>query len=143
MNKKVINYFIAIMGIILLACGLILIKLIHTPQGILTTLPYICVGIGCGIFGHGIGNIINSRIMYNNPDVKKQMEIEEKDERNIAIKNSAKAKAYDMMIFVFGTLMIFLALMNVDMMVILMLVTSYLFVVGYSIYFRIKYDKEM
>ena len=143
MNKKLINYFIAIIGIMLLACGLILIKLIHTPQGVLTTLPYICIGIGCGIFGHGIGNIINSRIMYNNPDVKKQMEIEQKDERNISIQNSAKAKAYDMMIFVFGALMISLALMNVDMMVILMLVTSYLFVVGYSVYCRIKYDKEM
>ena len=58
--------------------------------------------------------------MYNNPDVKKQMEIEQKDERNIAIKNSAKAKAYDMMIFVFGALMISLTLMNIDMMVILM-----------------------
>ena len=143
MNKKLINYFIAIIGIMLLACGLILIKLIHTPQGILTTLPYICIGIGCGIFGHGIGNIINSRIMYNNPDVKKQMEIEQKDERNISIQNSAKAKAYDMMIFVFGALMISLTLMNIDMMVILMLVTSYLFVVGYSVYCRIKYDKEM
>ena len=143
MNKKLINYFIVIIGILLLACGLILIKLIHTPQGILTTLPYICVGIGCGIFGHGIGNIINSRIMYNNPDVKKQMEIEQKDERNIAIQNRAKAKAYDMMIFVFGALIISLALMNVDMMVILILVTSYLFVVGYNVYCRIKYDKEM
>ena len=143
MNKKLINYFSAIIGVILLACGLILIKLIHTPQGILTTLPYICVGIGCGMFGHGTGNIINSRIMYNNPDMKKQMEIEQKDERNIAIQNRAKAKAYDMMIFVFGALMISLALMNADMMVILILVTSYLFVVGYNVYCRIKYDKEM
>ena len=81
--------------------------------------------------------------MSNNPDLKKQMEIEQKDERNIAIKNSAKAKAYDMMIFVFGALMICLALMIVDMLVILILVTSYLFVVGYSIYCRIKYDKQM
>ena len=65
------------------------------------------------------------------------MEIEQKDERHIAIQNQAKAKAYDMMIFVFGALMICLALMNVDMLVILILVTSYLFVVGYSIYYRI------
>ena len=81
--------------------------------------------------------------MYNNPNFKKQMEIEQKDERNIAIKNIAKAKAYDMMIFVFGVLMISLALMNVDMRVILMLVASYLFVVGYSVYCRIKFDKKM
>ena len=71
------------------------------------------------------------------------MEIEQKDERNIAIQSQAKAKAYDLMIFVFGALMICLALMNVDMLVILILVTSYLFVVGYGIYYRIKYDKEM
>ena len=143
MSKKLINYFILILGIVLLSYGLILLKLIHTPQGILTTLPYIFVGIGCGIFGHGTGNIINSKIMSNNPDLKKQMEIEQKDERNIAIQSQAKAKAYDLMIFVFGALMICLALMNVDMLVILILVTSYLFVVGYSIYCRIKYDKEM
>ena len=143
MNKKLINYFTVIIGIMLLACGLILIKSIHTPQSILTTLPYICVGIGCGVLGHGIGNIVNAKIMYNNPDLKKQMEIEEKDERNISIQNSAKAKAYDMMIFVFGALIVSLALMNVDMMVILMLVISYLFVIAYGIYYRIKYDKEM
>ena len=143
MNKKLINYFIAIIGVILLACGLILVKLAHTSQGILITLPYICVGIGCGMFGHGTGNIINSRIMYNNPNFKKQMEIEQKDERNIVIQNSAKAKAYDMMIFIFAALMISLALMNVDMRVILMLVVSYLFVVGYSVYCRIKFDKKM
>ena len=71
------------------------------------------------------------------------MEIEQKDERNIAIQSQAKAKAYDLMIFVFGALMIALALMNVDMMVILMFVISYLFVIGYSVYCRIKYDKEM
>ena len=143
MNKKLINYFIVIIGIMLLVCGLILIKLIDSPQGILIALPYICVGLGCGIFGHGIGNIINSRIMYNTPDVKKQMEIEQKDERNIAIQNNAKAKAYDMMVFVFGTLIISLALINVDMMVILMLVSSYLFVIGYRVYCIVKYDKEM
>ena len=143
MNKRLINYFIVILGIMLLACGLILIKLTHTPEGILTTLPYVCIGIGCGIFGHGVGNIINSRIMSNHPDLKKQMEIEQKDERNIAIQTSAKAKAYDMMVFVFGAVMVSLALMNVDMSVILALVTAYLLVVGYGIYYRIKYNKEM
>ena len=143
MNKKLIDYFIVIIGIILLIGGLVLIKLIDTSQGIFIALPYISIGIGCGIFGHGMGNLINSRIMSNRPDIKKQMEIEQKDERNIAIQSQAKAKAYDLMIFVFGALMIALALMNVDMMVILMLVSCYLFVIGYSVYCRVKYEKEM
>lgn len=143
MNKKLIDYFIVIIGIILLIGGLVLIKLIDTSQGIFIALPYISIGVGCGIFGHGMGNLINSRIMSNRPDIKKQMEIEQKDERHIAIQNHAKAKAYDLMIFVFGALMIALALMNVDMMVILMLVSCYLFVIGYSVYCRVKYEKEM
>ena len=143
MNKKLIDYFIVVIGIILLIAGLVLIKLIDTSQGIFIALPYISIGVGCGIFGHGMGNLINSRIMSNRPDIKKQMEIEQKDERNIAIQSQAKAKAYDLMIFVFGALMIALALMNVDMMVILMLVSCYLFVIGYSVYCRVKYEKEM
>lgn len=143
MNKKLIDYSMVIIGILLLVGGLVLIKLIDTSQGIFIALPYICIGVGCGIFGHGMGNLINSRIMSNRPDIKKQMEIEQKDERHIAIQNQAKAKAYDMMIFVFGALMICFALMNVDLMVILMLVSCYLFVIGYSVYCRVKYEKEM
>ena len=143
MNKKLIDYFMVVIGIVLLLCGLVLIKLIDTPQGIFIALPYICIGVGCGIFGHRMGNLINLRLNSNHPDIKKQMEIEQKDERHIVIQNQAKAKAYEMMIFVFGALMICFALMNVDMMVILMLVSCYLFIIGYSVYYRVKYDKEM
>ena len=143
MNKKLNNYFIIIIGVSLLISGLFLIKSINNPQVALKGLPYIFVGVGCGLFGHGMGNIVSLRIMDNKPDAKKQMEIEQNDERNILIQNRAKAKAYDMMIFVFGALIISLALMNVDIMVILMLVCAYLFVLGYGIYCRIKYDKEM
>lgn len=39
--------------------------------------------------------------------------------------------------------MIVLALLNIDMVVVLMLVSCYLLVVGISIYYRIKYEKEM
>ena len=48
-----------------------------------------------------------------------------------------------MMIYVFGALMISFALMEVDMVVILLLVFAYLFVVAYGIYYRYKYDKKM
>ena len=72
-----------------------------------------------------------------------RIEIEQKDERNIALSNQAKAKAYDMMIFVFGAVMVSYALMGLDLVAILMLVTAYLFVVGYGIFCRCKLDKEM
>lgn len=143
MKKYWVDYSLTIIGILLLGSGLFLIKSMLNPQGIMKALPYICVGLGCGIFGHGMGNILGERAVKNNPEIKKQLEIEQNDERNIAIGNAAKAKAYEMMIYVFGALIMSFGLMGVDMVVLLLLVFAYLFVVFYGIYYRFKYDKEM
>ena len=143
MKRNSLYYVIVVLGIGLVLAGFGLLRFLFDDAGSMSVFPYLMIGLGCGIFGHGMGNLINSRIMSNRPDIKKQMEIEQKDERHIAIQSQAKAKAYDLMIFVFGALMIALALMNVDMMVILMLVSCYLFVIVYSVYCRVKYEKEM
>lgn len=141
--EKTKSYFYTILGLALLIIGLILVKTVINPQGIMRALPYVCVGIGCGIFGQGMGSIIGRKAIKGHPDIEKQMEIDINDERNIAIKNRAKAKAYDMMIFVFGALMIAFALMGVDLINTLLLVIAYLFVVVYGVYYRCKYEKEM
>ncbi|MGC6175733.1 DUF6442 family protein [Lacrimispora sp. 38-1] len=141
--KRKTDYIITSIGFILLAAGLYLVKVLPDPQGLLLTLPYIFIGFGCGIFGHGMGNILSCKLTKNAPDIQKKLEIEKNDERNIAISNRAKAKAYDMMTFVFGALMVSFALMSIDTTAVLLLVFVYLFVHGYGIYFRIKYDKEM
>jgi len=141
--KKKIDYITVILGLLILAMGLYLIKTLVDPQGILLPLPYVCIGLGCGVFGRGMGNIIGKRIMKSNPEQAKLVAIEEKDERNITIGNMAKGKAYDMMIFVFGALQVSFALMGVDLVVILLLVAAYLFVVGYGVFYRIKFDKVM
>lgn len=39
--------------------------------------------------------------------------------------------------------MLAFALMGTDMVAVLMLVFAYLFVIGYGIFYRVKYDKEM
>jgi len=143
LKKKNFNYLVAIVGLLLLATGLILLKAIANPQGILLVVPYICIGLGCGAFGHGVGDIVNNKVVKNNPQLQKQMEIDKNDERNIAIANQAKAKAYDIMLYVFGVLMVAFALMSVDMVVVLLLVAAYLFVVGFFIYYLNKYHKEM
>lgn len=144
MKKKISSsYVLTVVGILLLAAGLYIIKAASAPQGFMRSLPYICVGLGCGLFGQGMGNIISSRAMKKSPEFQKQMEIEKNDERNVAIMNRAKAKAYDMMTFVFGALMLSFALMGVDIVAVLLLVFAYLFVQGYAIYCRCRYDKEM
>lgn len=143
MKNSVKDYCIAIIGLVLFVAGLIFVKTSLEPQGVMRALPYVCIGIGCGIFGQGMGNIISRKALKNNPVIHKQIEIENKDERNIAIANRAKAKSYDMMVFVFGALMVSFALMGVEMITLLLLVFAYLFVIFYGVYYRFQYDKEM
>ena len=90
-----------------------------------------------------MGNVISERAIRNDPDLQKRMNIEKNDERNIMIANKAKSKAFDMMTYVFGALMVSFALMDVNMTALLLLVFAYLFVHGFGIYYRIKFDKEM
>jgi len=143
MNNKMASYLITVAGAAIFAVGLYVIKTIEDPQGLLRALPYICVGLGSGLFGHGMGEIMNRYAMKHNPAAAKQLEIEKKDERNMAIANRSKAKAYDMMVFVLGALITALALMNIDLTMVLLLVCAYLFILGYGVYYRFKYSKEM
>jgi tellurite resistance protein TehA-like permease len=95
MKKTISFYFLTVVGVGLLATGLYFIKTIEDPQGLLRVLPFICFGLGCAIFGHGIGEIIVRHAMNNSPASAKQLEIDRKDERNLTIANRAKAKTYD------------------------------------------------
>ena len=137
------SYALTVLGVVILAAGLYLLKTIADPQGVMRALPYVCIGLGCGVFGHGMGEVISRRAIRNLPATAKRIEIEQKDERNVAIANRAKAKAYDMMVYVLGALMLIFALIGIEMVVLLLLVISYLFIIGYGIYFRHRFEKEM
>lgn len=129
----------------LIACifGVILIKPLDNENSFLQSLPYILIGMGSGIFGGNLGSAINKHIMAKNPQTAKKSKIEENDERNISIRNRAKAKAFDLMLFVFGGLMLSFSLMQADMVLTLSLVACYLFIVFSHIYYLCKFQKEM
>jgi len=143
MKKHGLQTALGILGLALLVVGLYLVKTIADPQGITRALPYVSIGIGCGLFGQGVAGAIERNVYKKHPDMQKQKEIEVNDERNREISNRAKAKAYDAMVFVFGALMPSFALMNVDVAVVLLMVFAYLFVVGIGIYYRCKLEKEL
>ncbi len=143
MKRKGRTYAAVIIGLLLLAVGLFSLKMFPDSEGVVKTLPYICIGLGCGMFGHGMGNAIGNSMLKNSPDIVRQMEIEQNDERNVMIASRAKARAFDLTTFVFGALMLCFALMEVDLAAVLLLVAAYLFVEGYSIYCRCKLEKEM
>lgn len=141
--KKVKDRFIVIIGIFLVVLGLFFINTSDNPKELMLALPYVCIGIGCGLFGHGMGNIIANKAIRKTPEIQKQIEINKNDERNIAISNHAKAKAYDVMTYVFGALLVTFALMRVDVIPLLLLVFAYLFVQIYAVYYRFKCEREM
>lgn len=141
--KKGKDYFVTALGLLLAVTGLFLVKAIAEPQGIMKAFPYICIGLGCGAFGNGLGGIISRKAGEKDPALAKQIEVDTKDERNVMIGNMAKAKAYDMMLYVFAALLIAFALMGASYTIIIPFVIAYLFVQGYGVYQRIKIEKEL
>ena len=141
--KQAKNVWLSVLGFALTGAGICLIKTVPDPQGIMPALPFPLVGFGRGICGHGLGELLAKKAAASDPEMARQVEIAQTDERNVMIGNMAKAKGYDMMTYVFGALMVAFALMGASWAVILPMVVAYLFVHGYAIYFRVKFDKEM
>ena len=137
------SYLVTVLGILLAGGGLYFIRNTASPEGIMTALPYLMVGIGCGLFGSGLGSIFNRLACEKDPRLAKKKEIEEKDERNIMIGNAARSKGFQMMTFVFGALMLAYALMGASLSVVIPLVAAYLFVEIYAIWYQVKLNNEM
>lgn len=143
MKTKKLQYAAVAAGLLLVAAGFCLLKMVPDPQGFLRALPYVCIGVGCGLFGGGLGSRIGDRAVQSDPETARRVRIEQNDERNIAVANSAKGKAFDWMTYVYSALMVSFALMGVDLVPLLLLVFAYLLVHGVALYYRIKFDKEM
>lgn len=142
MSKKIINFLLVVLGIAAVLGGWLLTKT-EEPQGIMMGLPYVLVGIGCGLFGHGVGELVNQRVYADHPEQLRQAEIDKQDERNVMIANAAKARGYSMMVYVFAALMVALALMPNSMQFVIPLVIGYLFVVGYTAYWHVQLNKKL
>ena len=143
MKKNIVNGITLIVGLALLGAGLYLVKTVFAPTGVMLALPYVFIGLGCGMFGQGVSGFVNRAVLKKNPEIAKQQEIEQKDERNQEIAHRTKSKAYDAMVFVFGALMVAFALMGMDLVPVLLLVGAYLYVVGVGLYYRFKLEKEL
>ena len=126
----------------LFAVGLYLIQILDTPAGAWKALPYVAVGLGSGLFGMGAGELLNMMILRNRPEQAKNREVQRKDERNVMLARSAKAKGFDAMTYIFAALLIAFALMGVSFEVILPLAAAYLLVQFYALYCRLKQEKQ-
>ena len=87
-KKNSFYVFICLIGLIFVVASLVVQQKteLYAVAGVL-------IGIGSGAFGAGLAGIIKNFRFKKNPDLKEKISIELEDERNIAIINSAKAKA--------------------------------------------------
>lgn len=139
-KNKISDKMLTAIGLVLLIAGLLIIRLCDIGN---QSAPYLCVGLGCGIFGQGLGELITRRTEKGQPELAHRREIEENDERNLVLRDRAQAKAYRMMVPVFGALFFAFGLMGVSIKVVLLLVAAYLFICGCSVYYRVQFEKEM
>ncbi len=142
MKKSTWNVLFVLLGLLAVAAGLWLLRS-GAPLAAVRTLPYLCIGVGCGLFGHGAGELLAARAVKGDPALQKRLEVERADERNQAIANKAKGKAFDQMTFVYAALMLTFALMEVELAAVLLLVAAYLFVEFSAVYYRCKLEKQM
>ena len=138
-NKQIKLYTsLAVLGAILFAIG----GFVFTGKDV-NTVSGLFIGIGAGLFGLSVAQIIVIVIAEKNPEYKRKASIEEKDERNIAISNKAKAKGFNAMGYILPILMLVYILINADLLLLLLLVFAYLLVYCVYVFYLNKYSKEM
>ena len=144
MNKNKSGLAALLIGLALLAGAWLLLKLIPDPDAShWRVVPFLALGVGCGVFGTGVGELLAAASMKKHPELQKQNEITRKDERNVALGNAAKAKGYDLMTYAFGAMLLFSALMEADLILTLVMVAVYLFIQFYTLWQRFRLEKKM
>ena len=142
-NKNVVKAcFLAFLGIGLVVVGFLFHNKNVSTDKMIAIIPYIFIGVGCGIFGHFMGNLIKYFSIKNHEELERQIQIDKNDERNILIAEKSKAKAYDLMIYLFASLLIIFSLMGVDKLAIIMIVAIYLSIQIYALYWRYKFESK-
>ena len=103
----------------------------------------ILLGTGAGAIGACIANLYSINLEKKNPDMIKENEIELQDERNVLIRQRAKAKSADItqwLIMVIAYLEIFV---NAPLWIILLTVGIFVLYNIIQIYYVNKFNKEM
>ncbi len=139
MFKTKKNYIEIIVGAVILIALVVYLQMPDQNKGVVAVL----IGVGVSFALSGILSTIILRIEGNSPVKSKQAEIERKDERNISIRNRAKAKASEISCWFFMIIAYLNILIDGPLWMTLVIVGAftlhYLLVLG----FLGKYSKEM
>jgi hypothetical protein len=131
-------YLAAIGGVLLLVSGILLIIFAD-----IAVLPFVMLGIGAGGLTGSLGGIITARMAKKDHKFARDLHIEMTDERNVQIEIRAKSSTRDWMSGLSWLLLIFLAVMQVELWIILVLLGVNSMQLPLMLFFMGKYRKEM
>jgi len=138
MSKKVLNIISLVFGLSLAVFGLVFLR-----GATVKSLGGVCIGVGAGLFGVNISNLLLINYNKRHPKESKISEIEFADERNTMIRNTAKAKTLDIIQwFIMGIAYISI-LINSPLWVTLIIVSVFVLKQILEFYFMNKFQKEL
>jgi len=134
----------ALFGILQLVTGIFLILLSFLLKAdVPKPICGVFLGVGGCLSGMGIIRLITNHIESINPALKRAKEIEDNDERNIVIRNRAKAKAGDITQWLIIAIAYITILISAPIWVTLFVVCVYIFYNVAGILLINKYQNEM
>lgn len=136
-KRSFVNVATVVIGICLIAASF----LFRSED--MKTISGVVIGVGAGLFGMGIANLLMRRIERNNPELEKIKKIEENDERNTMIRQRAKAKAGDITQWLIMVIAYITILISAPIWVTLAVVAVFLAYYILMLYFMGRYQKEM
>ena len=135
MKKKSMFYIMAIVISVLMIILSQFVEL-NSHSGIL-------LGTGAGVIGASIARLYFIRLEKKNPDIMKQNEIELQDERNILIRQRAKAKSADIMQWLIMIIAYLTIFVNAPLWMTLLTVGIFVLYNIIQIYYINKFNKEI
>ena len=103
----------------------------------------ILLGTGAGVIGASIAKLYSINLEKKNPDIVKKNEIELKDERNILIRQRAKAKSEDIIQWLIMVIAYLTILVNAPLWITLLTVGIFVLYNIIQIYYINKFNNEM
>jgi len=141
MNMKRWLYLIqAILGALAVYLGMFVFTSADIKQ-----VSGMCLGLGAAAFCLGIGNFIGAQITSKTEtlEIQRRKNIEVNDERNIRIKERVGAKINQIVVYFLTLIVIALGFMGADVVIILMVSSTFLLELVLLIVLTNRYSKQM
>lgn len=103
----------------------------------------VLIGIGAGLLGASVSNLLLLRMEHKNPALEKQAKIEYGDERNTMIRHRAKARAGEITQWLIMGIAYVTIIISAPLWVTFAVIAVFLAYNVLGIYLMAKYQKEM